>query len=299
MRHELSLNNTVLTVDDHGAEAVSLRKKGVEYIWSGDPAYWGRHAPVLFPFVGQVRGGKYRFGGREYSMGQHGFARDSEFTLTGESENSMTFLLASNEETLKKYPFAFDLYITYTLGVSPENEHDTVITVTWKVVNKENGPMYFSIGGHPAFMCPIAGMGDWKDYKIFFARGGKPLESITYRPITDGGNVGNATKTASLTEGMLTPTDELFAGDALILEGEQADHAGLVDPNGVEYLKVDFSTPLVGIWSPVGKHAPFICIEPWYGRTDSTDFTGTLEERAYTNTLARGGVFEKNFSVTV
>ncbi len=299
MKHELIFGNTVLTVDDHGAEVVSMKKKGVEYVWSGDSAYWGRHAPVLFPFVGQVRGGHYRYRGVDYKMGQHGFARDSEFALVEENANSLTFVLAANDETKKKYPFDFQLFITYTLSEDGENEEDTVLTVTWKVMNTDLKPMYFSIGGHPAFMCPVAGMGDWPDYRIFFSKEGQPLASITYRPITDGGNVGNETKTEALADGKITPTDELFAGDALILENDQADHIGLVDQNGVEYLKVDFHTPLVGVWSPVGKHAPFICIEPWYGRTDRVDFTGTLEERDYTNTLAPGEVFDKSFTVTV
>lgn len=299
MTHEITLANTTLTVADHGAEAVSLKKNGVEYLWSADPAFWGRHAPVLFPFVGQVRGGVYRYAGVEYKMGQHGFARDMDFTLVEASSDSMKMRLVSTPDTLARYPFDFALDITYTLRTLKEDVHATALDVTWTVTNTGDKKMYFSLGGHPAFMCPIAGMGDWHNYRIYFAKAGAPLEAITYRPITDGGNVGNATKTAALTDGKLIPTDDLFAGDALILENAQADHIGLVDPHGTEYLKVDFTSPLVGVWTPVGKHAPFICIEPWYGRTDADDFTGTLEEREYSNTLAPAEVFERTFTVTI
>lgn len=291
MEYKLQKENSILTVSTHGAEAVSLKKDKTEYLWNGDGKYWGRHAPVLFPFVGQVRDKKYRYDGQEYPMGQHGFARDSEFTLTEQKDDELLFTLNSDEKTKKVYPFDFELQIRYTLLSSGE------LKVTWIVKNPGTKNLYFSIGGHPAFMCPISGEGDWKDYRILFKKNGAPLSEITIRPITDGGNVGNATKTIPLDNGMIVPTDELFSGDALILEGEQADEISLVGPKGEAYLTVDFSSPLVGVWSPVGKHAPFICIEPWYGRTDAVDFKGSLEEREYSNTLEPGGTFQKEFTV--
>lgn len=291
MEYRLQNGSSVLTVSSHGAEAVSLKKDGTEYLWSGDPKYWGRHAPVLFPFVGQVRDKKYRYKGQEYPMGQHGFARDSEFELVEQTDHALLFSLKSNEKTRKVYPFDFELQIRYTLA-SPDG-----LKVEWIVKNPGPDNLYFSIGGHPAFMCPLAGRGDWSDYRILFEKKGKPLDEIVIRPIVDGGNVGKKTKTISLADGKIVPTDELFAGDALILEGEQADEISLVDPDGKEYLTVEFSSPLVGVWSPVGKHAPFICIEPWYGRTDAVDFRGSLEEREYSNTLKAGDVFRKEFSV--
>lgn len=291
MEYRLQNGNSILTVSSHGAEAVSLKRDAAEYLWSGDPKYWGRHAPVLFPFVGQVRDKKYRYQGQEYPMGQHGFARDSEFELLKHSDTELLFSFKSNEKTRKVYPFDFELQIRYTLD-SPDE-----LKVEWTVKNPGSDNLYFSIGGHPAFMCPLEGRGDWNDYRILFRKNKKALDEITIRPIVDGGNVGNETKTIALTEGKIIPTDELFAGDALILEGEQADEISLVDPEGKEYLTVDFSSPLVGVWSPVGKHAPFICIEPWYGRTDAVDFKGSLEEREYSNTLKAGEVFRKEFSV--
>lgn len=293
MEYTLQNENITLAVSNHGAEAISLKKDGVEYIWNGDSRYWGRHAPVLFPFVGQVRDKKYRFNGREYPMGQHGFARDSEFELTEKTENSLLFSLRSNDETKKVYPFDFELEVRYTLDPSGD------VRVSWIVKNPGTENLYFSIGGHPAFMCPIDGRGDWNDYRILFVKHGTALKEITIRPITTGGNVGRDTKTLSLTEGMITPTDELFAGDALILENSQADEISLIDPEKKAYLTVKFTSPLVGVWSPVGKHAPFICIEPWYGRTDADDFTGSLEEREYSNALEPGNTFERSFTVSI
>ena len=110
-----NLSNGILsiTVSGHGAELCSMRKDGVEYLWQADPEYWKRHSPVLFPIVGSLWNGVYRYGGKEYAMSQHGFARDMDFQLTYEEENALIYSLESNDETLKKYPFPFVLEIGY------------------------------------------------------------------------------------------------------------------------------------------------------------------------------------------
>lgn len=290
MDYTISDGIITLTVSSHGAEAVSLVKGGAEYLWKGDGRYWGRHAPVLFPFVGQVREKTYRFRGREYHMGQHGFARDMEFNLISKTSDTFSFELDSDAETREKYPFDFVLVVSYRLEGSSVN-------VSWNVKNTGSETMYFSIGGHPAFMCPLNGQGDWPDYRIHIMKGESGVQEIKTHPITTGGNVGSEYKDIALSDGYITPTDELFAGDALILEDSQADTVALTDPEGRDYLTVRFDTPLVGIWSPAGKHAPFICIEPWYGRTDADDFTGDLTERPYTNVLSGGDTFTGGFSV--
>ena len=148
------LENDILTVeiDSFGAELKSVKRKSddFEYMWQGDPKYWGRTSPVLFPFVGVPKDKEYRYAGKTYAMGQHGFARDMEFTLERTEQTKIWFVLASTEETLEKYPFTFRLYIGYELC---EKE----VKVLWKVENTDDKPMYFSIGAHPAFCCPIHG----------------------------------------------------------------------------------------------------------------------------------------------
>ena len=121
-------------------------------MWNADPAFWNRHAPILFPFVGKVNGGKYRYQGKAYSMGQHGFARDMEFELSGSSAQEVTFVLKDTPETLEKYPFRFELTVTHRL-------EGRTLQVLWQVKNpSETEPLYFSIGGHPAFLCPPPGL---------------------------------------------------------------------------------------------------------------------------------------------
>ncbi|MCR5283419.1 MAG: aldose 1-epimerase family protein [Lachnospiraceae bacterium] len=279
-----------LITSTSGAEIMSCTKDGIEYIWHGDPSYWGRRTPILFPFVGQVRNKEYRYDGKVYSMGQHGFARDMDFTVKELKEDSITYVLTQTEETLKVFPFRFTLEVSYRIA---RNE----VLVGWTVRNTDDQDLYFSIGGHPAFMCPIDGMGSWDQYRIRFMKNQSPLSSLTIRPITTGGNVGSETTVIPLSDGCLIPSDDLFAGDALIAENMQTDRVSLIDPNNKEYLIVSFDTPLVGIWSPVGKHAPFICIEPWCGRTDSDDFEGSLEDREYGNRLHPEEVFHREYSI--
>lgn len=292
MQTSITDNGITLTTDTHGGEAVSLLKNGREYLWNADPAFWGRHAPVLFPFVGSLKNKGYILDGKFYPMGQHGFARDMEFSLVAKTDTSVTYELASTNETLEKYPFDFTLRITYELTGSGYRN-------TWQVTNDSERYMPFSIGGHPAFMCPIDGQGDWTDYRIFFEKMGFAPQHLTVHTIADGGLINTDTTDVALENGMLTPSDELFAGDALVIEDRQADRVGLIGPLDKAYITVKFNTPLFGIWSPAGKHAPFICIEPWYGRADGVDFNGELADRKYGHDLKPGESFTGGFEVII
>ena len=288
------LKNEILemTADTHGAEIHSVKRDGTEYIWCGDPAFWGRRTPILFPFVGQVHEGFYRHRGVCYPMGQHGFARDQEFSLAAQTDDSLSFVLHDSSRTREIYPFRFELFVTYTLTGDK-------VEVEWKVRNPGEETLYFSIGGHPAFMCPLHDSESWENYSIEIKKNGFPLDHVVIRPIVSGGNVGDEEKEIPLDQGKITPTPDLFSGDALILEGEQADEVSLLNPEGNAYLTVQFDTPLVGIWSPVGKNAPFICIEPWCGRTDSVHFDGELSEREYGNELEPGAEFIRKYTIQV
>ena len=138
--------NLRVQISDHGAELSSIYDKAAdrEAVWIGDPAFWNRHAPVLFPFVGKVNGGFYTHKGVKYPIGQHGFARDNEFECIENTENKTVHRLVSTEETKKVYPFDFAFTVTQELS-------GRTLTITWKVENTGDDDMYFSVGGHPAF----------------------------------------------------------------------------------------------------------------------------------------------------
>lgn len=288
MNYTIKNEELTLTVSSHGAEIRSLKDKtGREYMWSGDGAYWGRVSPVLFPFVGAVKDNTYRFQDKTYHMSQHGFARDMDFCLTEEKENEIWFCLTEQEITLEKYPFSFVLEIGYKL-------EQRKVKVMWRVTNPSETPLYFSIGGHPAFLCEKR-VPDKTTCYLKFA-GAKELSA---RKLQDG-LASDTVVGIPLEEGGFLPvTEELFADDALIMEDRQTCEVSLCDENKNPYLTVKFDAPLFGVWSPVGKNAPFICIEPWYGRCDSVHFNGSLEEREWGSELQPNSVFHTSYSILV
>lgn len=286
---QISNDKITIQVDSMGAELKSLKEiaSGREYMWNGDPQYWQRTSPVLFPLVGGVKDGIYRANGREYPMGQHGFARDTEFQLKSQVASEIWFTLESNEDMLTKYPYPFVLELGYELA-------DTTVIVKWRVKNPAKERMYFSIGGHPAFLCPIMEGTKQSDHRIRVDTKEKLVSSCL-----ENGLVSGRTIAYKLHNGELPVTEHLFDGDALIIEHDQAHSVSLVTPDGRDYLTVEFDAPLFGIWSPPGKQAPFICIEPWYGRCDRADYEGEWKDREWMQALNAGETFAADYKVTV
>ena len=286
------LKNEFLTVQlkSAGGELVSIVKNetGVEYLWNGDEKYWKRNAPILFPFVGSLKDGSYTYQGQKYPMGQHGFARDMAFIKKEQTEDSIWFSLRSNEETLKKYPFQFHLELGYILTGS-------TIRVCWRVTNEDDKTMYFSIGGHPAFMCPLDGKGEQTDYYLLF----DTPRNIYYGRLNENGLLAERNIELATGGGVMPIDAHLFDQDALIIEDEQTKTISLAGPDRKAYLTVRFDTPLVGLWSPAGKNAPFVCIEPWCGRCDADNFNGTLADRQYSNVLEPDEVFEREYEIII
>ena len=300
----ISNDKLTIKVKDHGAELASIISDGREYLWQADEAFWKRHSPVLFPIVGAVWNGEYRSHGETYKMGQHGFARDMDFTLIKESEDELRYRLASNDETKKKYPYDFCLEIGYRLV---ENS----IKVMWHVENTGSETMAFQIGAHPAFFWPmltdeqIAGgvesmtapLAD-TDLRGFFRLEAKE-RVMPVSVITEGGCVGREAQIEIDEEGYLPLDTDTFNNDALIFENSQVTKVTLCRQDKSPYLSLEFDSPLVGLWSPPGKRAPFVCIEPWYGRTDSVGFEGQYEEKAWMQKLEAGKTFDVSYSVIV
>lgn len=289
MRYILENEALAVEIDSLGAEIKSVRRKAddFEFMWQGDPKYWGRTSPVLFPFVGVPRDKKYRYEGKTYAMGQHGFARDMEFSLESKEGGCIWFVLDSTEETYEKYPFAFRLHIGYELCA---NE----VKALWKVENMDDKTMYFSIGAHPAFRCPVHGEENKLGYGLRF---GGLSDELHHHGNTPEGLAVMEDQLLPLTDGAVKFTPGFFDTCTYMVEGKQTGEVALLDKDGMPYVTVDFDTPLFAIWSPEGKEAPFVCIEPWYGRCDAVDFEGSLEERAYGNTLAVGQSFAADYTM--
>lgn len=286
--YELQNDTISIRIHSHGAELKSLKKRdiGTEYMWKADPTYWGRTSPVLFPFVGSLKNKEFHAKGKTYPMGQHGFARDMEFTLVSRTEDEIWFVLESNEETLEKYPYEFKLKLGYRLLVDG-------IEVHWQVENPGKEELPFSIGGHPAFNCPIEAGKKQTDYKIGF----DVKDRVISARLGKNGLVVEGTDTYELEDGLLPVTEHLFDCDTLIIEHNQAKKVSLCDSEGNAYLTVSMEAPLFGIWSP--PNAPFICLEPWYGRCDRESFDGELKDREWGNLIAPGEVWKASYQIII
>ena len=293
----MKLENACLCVEiaEKGAELTRIfnKKTGAEILWNGNPEFWNRHSPILFPNVGKTHGNTVLIKGTQYPTSQHGFARDMDFTLISRSTDEAWLALEDTDETRKVYPFHFHLEIGYRL-------EGTAVRVMWKVKNTNEKNMYFAIGAHPAFFCPVREGEKQSEYFLKFKDGeGNAPESLTNTVFGEGGVVTTQKKEYKLTDGFLSIDEHLFDGDALVIEGHQIQRVALTDPQRKEYLAVEFDAPLAGIWSPPKKQAPFVCIEPWYGRCDSERFDGELKDRDWENALEAGGEFEASYKIII
>ena len=267
-----TLSNSELTikVSPHGAELCSILHDGKEYLWQADPAFWKRHALKLITVVGSVWENEYRHEGVSYALTQHGFARDMDFELMLELEDEVRYRLVDSEETRKKYPFPFCLEIGYRI-------EGKKIEVLWKVINTGTREMHFQIGAHPAFYCSM-----FSDFLlILISEKGCAAPDKEYL--------------LELTGGLLPLNIHSFDKDALILENSQVKEVTLYNKEKKPYLSLYFDTPVVGLWSPPAKNAPFVCIEPWYGRCDRAHY----KDKDWMQHLAPGGVFKGGYTIDI
>ena len=285
--------NEVLTIEvsEHGAELQSIRKDDYEYLWQGNPEYWGRRSPVLFPIVGSVWEKCFRVDGKVYEMGQHGFARDMDFVKVEGNDTEVFYRLESNDETLKKYPWPFRLEIGYKLK-------GNAIEVIWRVYNPGTEEMYFQIGAHPAFYYPdYDPETDERGYFSFDRSEG--LECIR---IMEKGCVDAVTKyPLEIPQDGLLPLrkDTFDVIDTIMLQDSQIGRVTLHRNDGTPWLSLKFTAPVVGLWSPPTKNAPFICIEPWYGRCDRAGYTGDYRQKDWVNRLEPGKEFEGIYTIEI
>lgn len=286
--HILQNSYLKITAKAPGAELTSIVKKATntEYLWQANPTYWGRHAPVLFPIVGKLKDNTYILGKKSYTMKQHGLARNSTFKLVENDGFSLYYELKSNKETLQQYPFPFQLLIQYTLKGKD-------LIVFYRVTNPSTKPLYFSVGGHPAFNCPLLKGEKRSDYQLVFAQ----KESATTQRLTDG-NRNGVTVPILKNDKVLPITNTLFDEDALIFDKLKSSKVHLQKGNK-KVLSFDFEGfPYLGIWSK-NRKSPFVCIEPWYGIADSTFHNQQLKEKEGIIILEGKKNFECFYVITI
>ena len=258
MRITLASENYQATIDTFGAELKSFRNpSGKEFIWTSDPAFWMRSSPLLFPTIGNVRNNKTIINGSEYSMPKHGFCKDSDFTVLSQSETQVTFSLTDSAETLKMYPFHFELRLSYELSGNK-------ILMTYEVFNKDTSDMYYHIGAHPGFMCPLEEGEVLSDYVLEFSKE-EQLVSTVY----DLENLCfNKDKTTTFAQKatVLPLNASMFDQDAVYFPHTASHGVSLKNPSTGKGVYMDYSGfKSIAFWTPIGGNAPFLCLEPWNG----------------------------------
>ncbi|WP_277630190.1 aldose 1-epimerase family protein [Atopococcus tabaci] len=291
MRHRIENEWIAAEIETKGAELKSLRNKETnrEYMWQGDPVYWGRTAPVLFPIVGKLKEDKYQLNGKEYEMTQHGFGRDKEFELIEQQDDRLVFQLTSDSQTKEHYPYDFRLRIRYTL-------RQNAIEVGYEVQNVNNEDMYFSIGGHPGFQVPMTKETAFEDYVVSV----NPKEERERIPLNGPyADIEKVRIDDSVSE-ELKLKHSLFDQDALIYRMEGQNEVTIHSHQHEHFVRVSFSGfPYVGIWTPPAKKAPFLCIEPWHGLADTVEASGELSQKMGIRSLEPGSTFQTSYQIEV
>lgn len=287
---EYTIKNSFLTatISSHGAEIQSVKDNNSnrEYIWQADPQVWGRHAPVLFPIVGRLKNDEYTYAGKTYHLGQHGFARDSEFEVEKQADHEITFLLKADDQTLAVYPFSFELRVTYTLI-------NNLIEERFDVTNTDNKEMIFGIGGHPGFNLPINDHIKKTDYYFKFDPSIDHIKVPLKAPYIDWDN-----RSLMATDSLFEVSDDLFKDDAWVFQLKGANKVSIRTDKSNYHINVKMdNAPFVGLWSQYPKTANYMCIEPWWGIADTLDASGKLEEKRGMNHLEPGHTWENGFAI--
>lgn len=296
-----------IMVSTHGAELMSIVANGREYLWQGDPAYWSRRAPILFPVVGKVAYDTLRINGNCYHMPQHGFARDAEFTphhvktslLGGDiqitsAEGPLCYSLVQ-DGSFANYPYNFELKVSYSIF---GNE----LSCGWEVKNLGANDMHFQIGAHPAFLLPGYDMNDHvHGYIQCYDEYGNTVNPVVKNSLNNGLRIPCIAHGVILDgKNFLALTDSTFDFGAIIIEDEQIASMALFDKNGRPLLTVFCpQAEAFGIWAPNKPGCPFVCIEPWCGIADRVDFNGDISERDCTHSLETGRSYLFSYSIQI
>ncbi len=290
MNFELKNGGATAVVSTYGAQLISFKKDGKEYIWQGDEKYWKGQNPILFPVLCSLKDDQATINGKPINLPKHGFARKSEFELEKLCDSCVTLTLRDSEKTREAFPFSFVFSVTHTL-------HENGFSTSFKVLNASDEKMMFHLGGHTGINIPVCDTGDFSSHRIVFDK----VEYATNYKAPTGGLIVNPEGSNDLLYGSNTlPLDyKMFDNDALILSNLKSKNVALLDSygRGVRMNIEDFSA--LGIWTPAGKRAPFVCLEPWNGLPAFINESGRFEDKPYALSLECGKTYLAKYSLEI
>jgi galactose mutarotase-like enzyme len=278
-----------VSVREKGAELTSIYNKvaQIEHLWQADPLVWPWHAPNLFPVIGESVDKQILVDGTPYKMERHGFARQSAFALMGSSNSDMTYSLTASKETLQVFPYKFELKIHYQLKGKQ-------LILTYSVVNQDEKPIYFSIGGHPAFNVPFQSGEQYPDYFLEFSED----TALQRHLLSDNGLFTGETEPVPMEGHKLHLSKDLFSKDALVFKNLKSRKVSLQSKSQQHRLTVTFPDfNYLGIWAKPG--ADFVCIEPWIGCADTEGRKINISQKEDIQHLEPGNTFAASFSIEV
>ena len=279
-----------LTVDTHGAEAVSLKNAaGEELLWQADPEVWKRHAPILFPWTGKLPGGTFSHEGKTYKGGQHGFARDVEHTLL-KAEGDTSQLELRPDDAMKAERFPFDFVLVSTFKLDGKTVHHTLT-----VKNPGDTELRFGIGYHPAFNIPFDANHTTEDYEFRFDQPESPMILDAY----PNGLLTGKCRYVWKNQQVIPLTDELFENDSFCMAGLRTKTLGIYEKDTGKSIVCDVADyPYSLIWSAPAKPVRFVCIEPWQSLPGAEVDPQEWNERAAAACLKPGEEYSTTLSTT-
>ncbi len=285
--YTLTNDEITVVIASKGAELQRLysNQTQLEYLWNGDPTFWGKKSPVLFPIVGGLKDNTYYYNEKSYQLNRHGFARDMEFEVIYQDATSISFLLEADETTRKNYPFQFEFFVYYELL-------DNTLAVSYFVKNTDEKDILFSVGAHPAFALPLVKETEFSDYYLLFNKN----EHAGHYPLAANGLIETTATPLLNNTNKLPLTKSLFYTDALVFKSLQSNRISIVSDKTEHGLTMLFDNfPYMGIWS--SKDANFICLEPWCGIADNVDTNQQLINKEGMNILPPKKTFSRTWAV--
>ncbi|MEO9964706.1 MAG: aldose 1-epimerase family protein [Reichenbachiella sp.] len=290
MKYSIENDQFKVEIDECGAELCSIlsKKTDYEYIWQADPKVWKGAAPVLFPIIGALKGGKYTYDGKTYELPKHGFVRNNKkVRLINRTSSRLSFAISNDEETMAMFPFKFDMKISFFL-------FESRLQVFHEVVNTDSNPIYFSIGGHPAFNYPWKEGENKDDYYLEFER----KENNSIFVLSKNGLLTKKEKPLMKETQKLSLENGLFDNDALIFTELNSSEVSIKSKSSKGKISVNFDDfPFLGVWSK--PNANFLCIEPWDGLPDFEDSDQELTHKPGIIKLGPGSIHYASYTIQI
>ena len=269
------IGNDLITaeISELGAELISVKSsEGFEYIWDADPDFWGSHAPLLFPVCGRLLNGKYLYGGKEFQMSAHGFAKNMRFRVKEHSSDRLVLSLKDNDESFEIYPFEFELIAEFTVIKNS-------LSVYFTVKNEGTAELPYMIGWHPGFNL-------WGDEKIgdFFVEYDK-TKNFRRFPLQNGCFVCPNSEEYKLKKNRYyLCEEEIYRNDTMIFVGTgNSTTLGSKKTDRTVTVTYTENLPYLCLWKKNDSAARYICIEPW----SDVPGPGDIEENFDTRKMSR------------